>query len=232
MDLLREPLPAGPFDLVHARLLLGHRGDPVPVLKQWLGVLRPGSWLVVEDLDTEGCDESIPPAAGFSVVARALFDELARRGFDQRLGLRLPALLSDAGLEAVEATTIRPRARGDVANGLPAWDLFGAQLSSALVCRGANHAGAVCRVHARHARSRHMARNASAHDRARSTTDRGFIVTSPRGGERVSSASSRAWRVGGRQRASGASPRRWVSSPPPARRGRPRESQPPARCAR
>src|SRR5258708_18571391 len=97
----REPVPAGPFDLVHARLLLGHRGDPVPVLKQWLGVLRPGSWLVVEDLDTEGCDESIPPAAGFSVVARALFDELARRGFDQRLGLRLPALLSHAGLEAV-----------------------------------------------------------------------------------------------------------------------------------
>jgi SAM-dependent methyltransferase len=136
MDLLREPLPAGPFDLVHARLLLGHLGDPLPVLKQWLGLLRPGSWLVVEDLDTAGCDESIPPAAGFSVVARALFDELARRGFDQRLGLRLPALLSDAGLAAVEAITIRPRKRGDVANGLPAWDLFGAQLAPALVAGG------------------------------------------------------------------------------------------------
>src|SRR5258708_9698881 len=29
MDLLRQPLPAGPFDLRHAPLLLSHRGDPL-----------------------------------------------------------------------------------------------------------------------------------------------------------------------------------------------------------
>ena len=136
VDVLHDALPAGPFDLVHARLLLGHLGNPMPLLMTWRSLLKGGGWIVVEDVDCAGCDESVPPSADFSAVAITLLDELARRGFDQRLGLRLPALLSDARFEAVEAITIRPRRQGNVANGFPPWDLLGAQLSPTLLGAG------------------------------------------------------------------------------------------------
>lgn len=136
MDLLRDPLPAGPFDLVHARLLLAHLGHSRPILEQWARALAPGGWLVVEDVDTAGCGECVPPSRAFSAVAVGLFDELARRGFDQRLGLRLPALLAELGLGEVEACGLRTRARGDPQKGIPPWDLLAAQLAPSMIETG------------------------------------------------------------------------------------------------
>jgi SAM-dependent methyltransferase len=136
VDILRDPLPVGPFDLVHARMLLGHLGEPLRALEPWVAALRPGGWLVVEDVDSNGAGESVPFSSEFSAVIGAIQDELARRGFDHRLGLRLPRLLCHVGLEAVEAVSTRVRLRGDEARGVPAWDLLAAQLGPALLAAG------------------------------------------------------------------------------------------------
>ena len=136
IDVLQEPLPAGPFDLVHARSLLGHLGEPLRVLRTWIEVLKPGGWLVVEDADSSGCGESVPFSSGFCAVHLAIFDEVARRGFDPRLGLRLPSIVHTAGLELVDAVSIRPRLHGDSRKGVPALDLLAAQLAPTLIVDG------------------------------------------------------------------------------------------------
>ena len=136
MDVLHETLPAGPFDLVHARLFLGYLGEPLHVMATWIDVLKPGGWLIVEDADSSGCGESVPFSSGFCAVHLAIFDEVTRRGLDPRLGLRLPSIMHKAGLEEVEAVTIRPRLRGDTRRGVPALDLLAAQLAPTLLADG------------------------------------------------------------------------------------------------
>src|SRR4051794_5254950 len=50
-DVGAEPPPHGPFDLVHARLLLVHVPDRDTALVRMGAAVRPGGWLVVEDAD-------------------------------------------------------------------------------------------------------------------------------------------------------------------------------------
>ena len=46
-DVTRAPLPGGPADLVHARLLLAHLPGPLDVVELWRSCLRPGGVLVL-----------------------------------------------------------------------------------------------------------------------------------------------------------------------------------------
>jgi len=50
-DVTSVPLPGAPADVIYARLLLAHLSDPVTVARRWLGQLRPGGCLLIEDLD-------------------------------------------------------------------------------------------------------------------------------------------------------------------------------------
>jgi len=50
-DLRTDDLPAGPFDLVHARAVLMHVGERMAVLEKMSAVLAPGGWLLVEEPD-------------------------------------------------------------------------------------------------------------------------------------------------------------------------------------
>jgi SAM-dependent methyltransferase len=40
----------GPFDLAYTRLFLMHQPDPVRTLRQIAGLLRPGGWLVAQEV--------------------------------------------------------------------------------------------------------------------------------------------------------------------------------------
>jgi ubiquinone/menaquinone biosynthesis C-methylase UbiE len=51
LDVTRQALPAGPFDLVHARLTLLHVREREQVLRAMVRVVRPGGVLLVEDWD-------------------------------------------------------------------------------------------------------------------------------------------------------------------------------------
>jgi len=50
-DVTRAPLPGGPADLVHARLLLAHLPGPLDVVALWRSCLRPGGVLVLDEVE-------------------------------------------------------------------------------------------------------------------------------------------------------------------------------------
>ena len=61
-DIVAEPLAAGRFDLVHARLLLEHLPERDAVLAGFVHALAPGGWVVVEDLDWATASVTDPPS--------------------------------------------------------------------------------------------------------------------------------------------------------------------------
>jgi SAM-dependent methyltransferase len=52
LDVASEPVPEGPWDLIHERLVLQHVPARLDVLDQLVVRLAPGGWLVLEDFDT------------------------------------------------------------------------------------------------------------------------------------------------------------------------------------
>src|ERR1700674_2644062 len=48
-DILREPLPEGKFDLVHARAVLMFLPQPAETIIKIAAALRPGGWLLIEE---------------------------------------------------------------------------------------------------------------------------------------------------------------------------------------
>lgn len=108
-DLRTEPLPGRSFDLVHARLVLSWLGDPVPALNRLMRALRPGSWLVLEELDfVSAVPDPAMDAAAASVFTRVLHAHTVvlseRNGFDPTFGRCLYGLLQTAGLTDVNAS--------------------------------------------------------------------------------------------------------------------------------
>ena len=104
-DVVSDPLPEAAFDLVHARLVLGHLPKRDQALRRMATALKPGGWLVVEDFDSL----SMPPdpcASPVEVRLRTgdvLRRVLAERGFALQYGRLLPGLLRAQGLVAVGA---------------------------------------------------------------------------------------------------------------------------------
>ncbi len=107
-DVAAEPPPGGPFDLVHARLVLTHVPERDRVLDGLAAVLAPGGWLLVED-----ADPSLQPLAALEergdddalvnrlrVATRSL---LADGGADLAFGRTLPRRLTALGLRDVAA---------------------------------------------------------------------------------------------------------------------------------
>ena len=102
-DLLDDELPAGAFDLVHARMLLAWLPDPRSALARLIGALEPGGWLLVEELDFASAvpDPRMGPelAERFERMVAAHHAVIAERhGFDPHYGRRLAGDLADAGL--------------------------------------------------------------------------------------------------------------------------------------
>jgi ubiquinone/menaquinone biosynthesis C-methylase UbiE len=52
-DLVKDPIPSGPFQLVFLQMALHHIPDVDDFLRTAHGILDPGGWLCVADLDTE-----------------------------------------------------------------------------------------------------------------------------------------------------------------------------------
>jgi ubiquinone/menaquinone biosynthesis C-methylase UbiE len=59
-DIGSDPLPAQPFDLIHARLVLIHVPAREQALQRMVSALKPGGWLVVEDFDPTLIDPRYP----------------------------------------------------------------------------------------------------------------------------------------------------------------------------
>lgn len=109
---LDAPLP-GPFDLIHARLVLVHVPRRDEALAAMIEVLRPGGWLLVEDADAALqpliCPDEYGPAQQLANKLRRDFRTLlAGRGADLGYGRTLPRALRDGGLVDVNADAYFP----------------------------------------------------------------------------------------------------------------------------
>jgi SAM-dependent methyltransferase len=110
LDVTRDALPAGPFDLVHARHLLMHLPERREVLGRLVRCLAPGGWLLLEEGDAF-------PTAGLAAEVDARLwgwyrDALARAGADTGWARHLPRLLDAVGLVDVVAEADVPLYRG------------------------------------------------------------------------------------------------------------------------
>jgi SAM-dependent methyltransferase len=108
-----DPPPPGPFDLVHARLVLVHVPQRDRALAAMVSVLRPGGWLVVEEADPAlqplVCLEERGPAEQRANRLKTGFRRLlADRGVDLAYGRTLPRRLRAAGLVDVGADAYFP----------------------------------------------------------------------------------------------------------------------------
>lgn len=93
------------FDLAYARLLLGHLVDPSAAVRAMAAEVRPGGAVAVEELflGTLGSDPPVPALDRLQEVYGAT---LRYHGADPTIGPRLRAILSAAGLEAVQEDTV------------------------------------------------------------------------------------------------------------------------------
>jgi SAM-dependent methyltransferase len=112
-DVSRDAVPGGPFDLVHARLVLVHVADRAGALAAMTSALRPGGWLLLEDADPAlqpllCLDEHGPEEALANHLRRGFRELLAERGADLAYGRKLPRLLREAGLVDVRADAFFP----------------------------------------------------------------------------------------------------------------------------
>lgn len=101
-DITRDPLPESEFDLIHARLVLEHLPQRDQVFTTLAGALRPGGWLVVEDVDYVSAVPVSEVGSGLHARTQGVrLEEFGRRGVDHALGRQLPARLRSLGLVEV-----------------------------------------------------------------------------------------------------------------------------------
>lgn len=108
-----DPPPAGPFDLVHSRLVLVHVPQRDQALAAMASVLRPGGWLALEEADPAlqplVCLDETGPAQQLANRLKLGFRELlAQRGVDLAYGRTLPRRLREAGLIDIGADAYFP----------------------------------------------------------------------------------------------------------------------------
>jgi SAM-dependent methyltransferase len=110
-NLLTDALPGDAYDLVHARMLLMHLPTREKFVEEMAAVLRPGGWLLVEDMDVFPFAELAEGA--FADVWSAVISALDNVNAAARFGRHLPDLFDQAGLEDVEPVCQVPVFRGD-----------------------------------------------------------------------------------------------------------------------
>lgn len=110
-DVTMDELPEQTFDLIHSRLLLEHLPARDVALKRMVSALKPGGWIMIEDLDwgtiiaKPSMVQAYPPDRTRRSVKvwRALVRVMQSAGYDEIYGRRLPSALTEEGLEDVGA---------------------------------------------------------------------------------------------------------------------------------
>ena len=102
-DIRTDPLPAGKFELIHARLLLMHLRDRENVLSRMVSALNPGGRLVVSDWQTDYLDLVLDTP---DIASSELFQKFLNicragspgAGIDTRWATRAHGVMRAAGL--------------------------------------------------------------------------------------------------------------------------------------
>ncbi|MGD0064276.1 MAG: methyltransferase domain-containing protein [Streptosporangiaceae bacterium] len=94
-------LPAGSFDLVHARTLLVNLAEPAEAVAEMTRLARPGGWVASMEPDVEHA-LCYPPHPAFNRLPDIFTVAFRRNGADPWIGRRVPELFRQAGLQQVE----------------------------------------------------------------------------------------------------------------------------------
>ena len=97
-DIVSDLIEDDTYHLIHARCLLEHLPAREDVLRRMVAALRPGGWVLIEDLDVIS-HVSVTPSEVYERVSETAFQVMQSFGFDPTLGRRLYLMLVDAGLE-------------------------------------------------------------------------------------------------------------------------------------
>jgi SAM-dependent methyltransferase len=106
-DLTTDPIPDGPWDLIHARLVLGHLPERHDILRRLAAALAPGGALAVEEWDDSHSGlvlaASEPEAATlFSTYLTAVEQILTAGGVDHDWAWQIHAAMITGGLIDVD----------------------------------------------------------------------------------------------------------------------------------
>ena len=97
-DLFASALPAGSFDLVHARFQLAPIGRAAEQLASYRRLVRPGGWLMLEDPDAASWHFN-PPAPAAERLIGLILDAFRAGGGDFDAGRSLRGHLAGLGVE-------------------------------------------------------------------------------------------------------------------------------------
>ena len=110
-NLVTDPMPEAQFDLVHVRWLLHHLPQREQVLPKLAATVRPGGWLLIEDVDFFPLQSSEPPLYVEFMLALSQTVVLDAGG-DRYWSRKLPALVTELGLADIGADADIPMLRG------------------------------------------------------------------------------------------------------------------------
>jgi SAM-dependent methyltransferase len=112
LDLLEQPPPDGPFDVIHGRCVMTHLPNRDTLLPALCERLAPGGTIIIEDFDPFGLERAahlLSAPAGvaelwqrYVQLRQQLFQE---SGSDRGFITRVPGLLLQAGLRDVQAVS-------------------------------------------------------------------------------------------------------------------------------
>jgi ubiquinone/menaquinone biosynthesis C-methylase UbiE len=109
-DVRTDPAPGGPFDLIHARLVLLHLPERKHVLRELVRSLAPGGWLLLEEFDCSSplrviTTPSDSAAKLFQQVIDGILSVLQSRGADLMWAQNVHAEMAQAGLTVIDTMT-------------------------------------------------------------------------------------------------------------------------------
>jgi SAM-dependent methyltransferase len=104
-NIVTDPLPDASFDLIHARLVLVHLPEREKALSRLASALKPGGWLVDEELDSISLlpDPAASPGEVILNTQTAVMRFLKDRGVELRFGRLLYGRLRAHGFVEVGA---------------------------------------------------------------------------------------------------------------------------------
>ena len=114
-DIRQLALEHHSFDLVHARYVLIHIPDFQVALSRMLDLLKPGGWIVVEEPDFSAARAIVGAeraCQSMDRVNRAILQMFANRKMDAALGVKLPALFQQLGLQQLSVENEVPLSAG------------------------------------------------------------------------------------------------------------------------
>jgi SAM-dependent methyltransferase len=106
-DIGLDPLPHAVFDVIHARAVLSFVPRRRAALTRLTEALKPGGWILVEELHSPTVGPTVCSADPGPELARrarqAIIDILRRNGADLDFAFELPGTMADCGLRDIGA---------------------------------------------------------------------------------------------------------------------------------